>query len=103
VEKIWGCFVVCLYQFSITCYCFWQLGQVCLFQQTPSYQVGTSNLTPKDIPGLIRHNLHANKFCSKTALRIGDVARSSRPQKILDLLRNNDSELTSGRVLAKIG
>ena len=62
-----------------------------------------SNLTPKDIPGLIRHNLHANKFCSKTALRIGDVARSSRPQKVLDLLRNNDSELASGRVLAKIG
>jgi hypothetical protein len=26
-------------------------------------EIEASNLTPKDTPGLIRHNLHANKCC----------------------------------------
>ena len=42
-------------------------------------QMGTPNLTPKDTPGLMRHNLHATKCCSKTApfMRTVSLMKSS--------------------------
>jgi hypothetical protein len=38
-------------------------------------QVGTPNLTLKDTPGLIRHNLHTNKCCSKMSPKSEELSR----------------------------
>ena len=42
---------------------------------------GTLNLTPKDTLGLIRHNLHATKLCSKTAPPTGQGPDARRVAK----------------------